>query len=76
MEPGDRRWALGWISLVVVVVAAFLALLLRPWGKTTHLGAAELTAIVGFAGVFYHGDRLANRHDGHATGQPAPQPGA
>jgi hypothetical protein len=52
MEPGDRKWALGRISLVVAVLAAFLTLLLGPWGKTTHLSAGDLTAIVGFAGLF------------------------
>jgi hypothetical protein len=50
MESGDRRWALGWISLVVVVASASWLLLLRPWHSVGG-GAGEVTAVAGFVGV-------------------------
>jgi hypothetical protein len=31
MEPDDRKWALGWMALVVLIAAGAWLLLLRPW---------------------------------------------
>jgi hypothetical protein len=31
MESDDRKWALGWMALVVLIAAGAWLLLLRPW---------------------------------------------
>lgn len=50
MDSDDRRWALGWISFVVLVAGVSWLLLLRPWHRAGG-STGEITAVVGFVGV-------------------------
>ena len=33
MQSGDRKWALGWMALVMLIAARASPLVLKPWHR-------------------------------------------